>query len=189
MSVRIGQKKNYTLNLSLGYRFGANILSKLFGSRNKRLLKTSGKVVKKANALQDEYAGLNDAALGAKTAEFRARLKDGESLDDMIHEAFAAVREAAWRTLGMRHYDVQLIGGLTLHHNQIAEMRTGEGKTLVATLPVYVNALLERGVHVVTLHEYLAARDANRMRPVYEFLGPTVGVLQSALQRREQQAA
>ncbi|MFK8017485.1 MAG: preprotein translocase subunit SecA [Gammaproteobacteria bacterium] len=167
----------------------ANILSKLFGSRNKRLLKTSGKVVKKANALEEEYKSLSDEALGGKTAEFRARLKDGESLDSMIHEAFAAVREAAWRTLGMRHYDVQLIGGLTLHDNQIAEMRTGEGKTLVATLPVYVNALLERGVHVVTVNEYLAARDANWMRPVYEFLGLSVGIIQSDQDRSEKQAA
>ncbi len=167
----------------------ANILSKLFGSRNKRLLKTYSKIVKKANALEEEYKALDDAALGAKTAEFRERLAAGEDLENMVSEAFAAVREAAWRCLGMRHFDMQLVGGFTLHSNQIAEMRTGEGKTLVATLPVYVNALMARGVHVVTVNEYLAARDANWMRPVYEFLGLTVGVIQSDQDRPEKQAA
>ncbi|MEM6640939.1 MAG: preprotein translocase subunit SecA [Pseudomonadota bacterium] len=155
----------------------ANFLSKLFGSRNARLLRQYGKIVKKTNALEDEYKALDDAALRAKTDEFKARLADGANLDDLMPEAFAATREAASRTVGMRHFDVQLIGGQTLHSNQIAEMRTGEGKTLMATLPVYLNALTGRGVHVVTVNDYLAERDANWMRPVYEFLGLTVGII------------
>ena len=167
----------------------AKILSALFGSRNKRLLKQYGKVVKKTNALEEQFKALSDDELRGKTAEFRERLGNGESLDDMMPEAFAAVREAAWRVVQMRHFDVQLIGGLTLHSNQIAEMRTGEGKTLMATLPVYVNALLERGVHVVTVNEYLAARDAEWMRPVYEFLGLTVGVIRSNQDHQDKRAA
>jgi preprotein translocase subunit SecA len=167
----------------------ANLLSKLFGSRNKRLLKLYSKVVKRTNAFEDQIKALSDDELRAKTAQFRERLSNGESLDSMLPEAFAAVREASWRTLHMRHFDAQLIGGLTLHNNQIAEMRTGEGKTLVATLAVYVNALLGRGAHVVTVNEYLAARDANWMRPVYEFLGLTVGVIRSEQDRVEKQAA
>ncbi|MFK7885620.1 MAG: preprotein translocase subunit SecA [Gammaproteobacteria bacterium] len=167
----------------------AKILSALFGSRNKRLLKQYGKVVKKTNALEEQFKALSDDEVRGKTAEFRERLAKGESLDDMIPEAFAAVREAAWRVVGMRHFDVQLIGGHALHSNQIAEMRTGEGKTLMATLPVYVNALSERGAHVVTVNEYLAARDAEWMRPVYEFLGLTVGVIRGNQDHQDKRAA
>src|SRR5690606_18997781 len=129
------------------------------------------------NQLEDETAGLDDAALAARTAEFRQRLERGEALDDLVPEAFAVVREAARRTLGMRPFDVQLIGGLVLHEGKIAEMKTGEGKTLVATLPAYVNALTGRGVHVVTVNDYLARRDSEWMGQVFRFLGLTVGLV------------
>ena len=159
----------------------ANFLTKIFGSRNQRLLKQYGKQVKAANSLESEYKALSDDALRAKTEEFKQRHKDGEKLDALIPEAFAAVRESAVRTLGLRHYDVQLIGGMVLHQGKIAEMRTGEGKTLVATLPAYLNSLTGHGVHIVTVNEYLASRDAGWMGPVYEFLGLTVGVIKSGM--------
>ncbi len=153
------------------------IASKIFGSSNERKLRGYRRRVEKINALEPEFEKLSDDELKAKTDAFKARLKEGETLDDLLPEAFAAVREAARRTLGMRHFDVQLIGGMVLHEGKIAEMKTGEGKTLVATLPVYLNALTGRGVHVVTVNDYLAKRDAEWMGPVYEALGLRVGVI------------
>ena len=167
----------------------ANFLTRLFGSRNQRLLRQYEKVVDKINGLEDEIKALSDEALRAKTDEFRARVTEGESLDKLLPEAFAVAREAAVRTLGMRPFDVQLIGGMVLHDGNIAEMRTGEGKTLVATLPAYLNSLSGKGVHIVTVNEYLAQRDADWMRPVYEFLGLTVGVTKSGQSPEEKRAA
>jgi len=167
----------------------ANFLTRLFGSRNQRLLRQFSKVVKQINGLEDSIKALDDAALAAKTDEFKDRVSKGESLDDLLPEAFAVAREAAQRTLGMRPFDVQLIGGMVLHQGNIAEMRTGEGKTLVATLPAYLNALSGNGVHVVTVNEYLAQRDADWMRPVYEFLGLTVGVAKSGQSHAEKSQA
>ncbi len=155
----------------------APLIKKVFGSKNDRQLKKMGKVVKAINALEDGISQLTDEQLQAKTGEFKARLEKGETLDQIMSEAFAVCREASKRIMGMRHFDVQMIGGITLHEGRIAEMRTGEGKTLVATLPAYLNALSGKGVHVVTVNDYLATRDANWMRPLYEFLGMTVGVV------------
>ncbi len=166
-----------------------NVLKKIFGSRNERLLKQYRATVNKINALEPAYEKLTDDELRAKTAEFRARLEKGETLDQLLPEAFAAVREAGKRTLGMRHYDVQLIGGIALHQGKIAEMRTGEGKTLVATLAVYLNALPGQGVHVVTVNDYLASRDADWMGKIYDFLGMSVGVIYSQQPAEEKQAA
>lgn len=165
------------------------IAKKIFGSRNDRLLKQYRKTVAKINAMEDGLKSLDDAALQAKTAEFKQRLADGETLDSLLPEAFAVCREASRRVLGMRHFDVQLIGGMVLHYGKIAEMRTGEGKTLVATLPVYLNALSGKGVHVVTVNDYLAQRDAATMEPLYNFLGLTVGVIVSELQPFHRQTA
>ena len=157
----------------------ANTLKKLFGSRNDRELKRIRKMIGRINALEEAYEALEDSALLAKTEEFRGRLTAGSSLDQLLPEAFATVREAGRRALGMRHFDVQLIGGIVLHEGKIAEMRTGEGKTLVATLPAYLNALAGNAVHLVTVNDYLASRDAAWMAPLYEFLGMTVGVIRS----------
>jgi len=168
--------------------FGA-LASKVFGSSNDRKLKKYGPVVAQINALEPEVAALSDEALRARTEDFRARVRSGTPLDDLIPEAFATVREAAKRTLGQRHFDVQMVGGMVLHEGRIAEMKTGEGKTLVATLPVYLNALAGRGVHVVTVNDYLAKRDAAWMGAIYQFLGLTVGCIVHDLgdqQRREQ---
>jgi len=151
-------------------------LTRIFGSRNERLLKDYRKVVQRINALEPSVSALSDPQLAAKTAEFKARVEKGETLDALLPEAFAVCREAARRALEMRHFDVQLIGGMALHDGKIAEMRTGEGKTLMATLPAYLNALTGRGVHVVTVNDYLAQRDADWMGRVYRFLGLTVGV-------------
>ncbi len=153
------------------------------------MLRQLSKIVNKINGLEAGIKQLSDDELRSKTAEFRGRLKEGATLDDLLPEAFAVAREAAWRTLSMRPFDVQLIGGMVLHDGNIAEMRTGEGKTLVATLPAYLNALSEKGVHVVTVNEYLAQRDADWMRPVYEFLGLTVGVTRSGQSHDEKRAA
>jgi len=153
-----------------------NLLQKTFGSRNQRLIRRMNKVVDKINRLEPDMQALSDAALQAKTQEFKSRLQSGETLDALLPEAFAVVREASARTLGLRHFDVQLIGGMVLHSGKIAEMRMGEGKTLVATLPAYLNALTEKGVHIITVNDYLANRDADWMRPIYEFLGLTVDV-------------
>ena len=156
------------------------IAKKVFGSRNERLVKRMFKEVEKVNVLEDSIKPLSDDELRAKTEEFRQRLKKGESLDKLLPEAFAVVREASVRVLGMRHFDVQLIGGMVLHQGKIAEMRTGEGKTLVATLAVYLNALEGKGVHVVTVNDYLARRDASWMGKLYHFLGMSTGVINSS---------
>ncbi|WP_444923186.1 preprotein translocase subunit SecA [Microbulbifer sp. DLAB2-AF] len=165
------------------------LIKSVFGTKNDRELKRMRRVVEKVNALEEDFQKLDDAALRAKTEEFKKRIADGETLDQLLPEAFAAVREAGRRTMGMRHFDVQLIGGMTLHEGRIAEMRTGEGKTLVATLPAYLNALEGKGVHIVTVNDYLASRDANWMRPVYEFLGLTVGVIISQQHPDDKKAA
>ncbi len=154
-----------------------NLFSKIFGSKNDRELKRMGKVVVKINALEESIAALSDSELQAKTPEFQKRLAEGASLDSILPEAFAVCREASKRIMNMRHFDVQLIGGMTLHEGNIAEMRTGEGKTLVGTLATYLNALTGKGVHIVTVNDYLASRDAEWMRPLYEFLGLTLGVV------------
>ncbi|WP_424045822.1 preprotein translocase subunit SecA, partial [Neisseria sicca] len=166
-----------------------NIAKKIFGSRNDRLLKQYRKSVAKINALEEQMKALSDADLQAKTAEFKQRLANGQTLDDILVEAFAVCREASRRVLGMRHFDVQLIGGMVLHNGKIAEMRTGEGKTLVATLAVYLNALSGKGVHVVTVNDYLASRDAGIMAPLYNFLGLTVGVIIADMQPFDRQNA
>ena len=166
-----------------------NIFTKIFGSRNQRLLREYGRYVSQASALEAGLRALSDEQLRGKTDEFRGRLAAGEDLDRLLPEAFAAVREAAQRTIGLRHFDVQLIGGITLHQGKIAEMRTGEGKTLVATLAVYLNALPAKGVHVVTVNEYLAQRDADWMGPIYRFLGLTVGVIKSGQTPAEKREA
>ena len=167
----------------------ANFLTRLFGSRNQRLVRQYSRTVNAINALEAEIKALDDAALKAKTAEFKKRYSDGESLLDLLPEAFAVAREASVRTMQMRPFDVQLIGGMVLHDGNIAEMRTGEGKTLMATLPAYLNALSGDGVHIVTVNEYLAQRDADWMRPIYEFLGLTVGVSKSGQTPEEKRAA
>lgn len=164
-------------------------LGGIFGTKNERELKRMGKLVELANAQEEALKALSDEALAAKTAEFKARYAKGESLDKLLPDAFAVCREAASRVLGMRHYDVQLIGGITLHEGRIAEMRTGEGKTLTATLPAYLNALSGQAVHIVTVNDYLAARDAEWNRPLYEFLGLKVGVIRSMQPAEEKRAA
>ncbi|HEY3555770.1 MAG TPA: preprotein translocase subunit SecA, partial [Casimicrobiaceae bacterium] len=166
-----------------------NILTRIFGSRNERLLKQYGQQVRAINALEPTIAALSDEALREKTQELKKRVADGATLDDVLPEAFAVVREAGKRTLNMRHFDVQLIGGIALHNGKIAEMRTGEGKTLVATLPAYVNALSAKGVHVVTVNDYLAQRDADWMGRIYRFLGLTVGVNLSQMSHQDKQVA
>ncbi|MHB8551296.1 MAG: DEAD/DEAH box helicase, partial [Acidiferrobacterales bacterium] len=166
-----------------------SILNKVFGSRNSRLIKQMMREVSRINALESGISVLSDSALGAKTIEFRNRIAQGEKIDDLLPEAFAVVREASKRALGMRHFDVQLIGGMVLHQGKIAEMRTGEGKTLVATLAVYLNALAGEGVHVVTVNDYLARRDAEWMGKVYNFLGLTVGVVVSGQDTETKRAA
>ena len=166
-----------------------SLFKKVFGSRNERLVKQYLQKVKAINALEPAMETLGDAELAGKTAEFKARLENGETLDKLLPEAFAVVREAAKRVLGMRHYDVQLVGGMVLHDGKIAEMRTGEGKTLMATLPAYLNALAGKGVHVVTVNDYLASRDAEWMGRVYGFLGMTTGVNLSQMPHDAKQAA
>ena len=166
-----------------------NFLTRIFGSRNDRVLKSLARDMRAANAFEPALQALGDEQLRAKTDEFRTRLAAGETVDRLLPEAFAVVREAARRTLGMRHFDVQLIGGAVLHRGRIAEMRTGEGKTLMSTLPAYLNALSGEGVHVVTVNEYLAQRDADWMGPVFRFLGLTVGVVRGAQAPAEKRAA
>ncbi|MFV0371811.1 MAG: preprotein translocase subunit SecA [Azonexus sp.] len=167
----------------------SGLLKKVFGSRNERLIKQYSQTVKQINALEPQMQALDDAALRAKTDEFRSRHAAGESLDDLLPEAFAVVREASQRALGMRHFDVQLIGGMVLHYGKIAEMRTGEGKTLVATLPAYLNAISGNGVHVITVNDYLASRDAAWMGRLHRFLGLSVGVNLSQMDHEAKQAA
>jgi preprotein translocase subunit SecA len=165
------------------------ILTSIFGSRNERLLKEYRRTVVKINALEPDFEPLSDDQLRAKTEEFKQRVAKGESLDDLLPEAFAVVREGSKRVFKMRHFDVQLLGGLSLHNGKIAEMRTGEGKTLTATLPVYLNALSGKGVHLVTVNDYLARRDAEWMGKLYTFLGLSVGINLPQMQREEKQAA
>ena len=152
-------------------------LEKIFGTHSDHELKRIRPIADKVEALEEEYKALTDAQLRAKTDEFRKRYQEGTSLDDLLPEAFATMREAAWRVLGMRHYRVQIIGGIVLHQGRIAEMKTGEGKTLVATLPAYLNAIAGKGVHIVTVNDYLAKRDSEWMGKVYRFLGMTVGLV------------
>ncbi len=166
-----------------------NILKTIFGSRNDRVIRQMRKAAEKINALEPRIAALSDLGLRTKTEEFKSRLAKGETLDALLPEAFAVVREASKRTLDMRHFDVQLIGGIVLHEGKIAEMRTGEGKTLVATLSVYLNALAGKGVHVVTVNDYLARRDADWMGQIYRFLGMTVGVVIAGMSQEEKRAA
>jgi len=166
-----------------------SLFARILPSRNDRLLRQYRRQIERINGLEVSYQALDDSALMAKTEEFRQRHAKGETLDQLLPEAFAATREAARRSLGLRHYDVQLIGGMALHHGKIAEMRTGEGKTLVATLPVYLNAIAGKGVHVVTVNDYLARRDASWMGPVYAALGMQVGVVVPALKPEDKRAA
>jgi preprotein translocase subunit SecA len=167
----------------------STLFKKIFGSRNERLIKQYGQVVRQINALEPTIQALSDEQLRGKTEEFKQRYQNGESLDKLLPEAFAVVREGGKRALGMRHFDVQLIGGMVLHYGKIAEMRTGEGKTLVGTLPVYLNAITGKGVHVVTVNDYLASRDAAWMGKLYNFLGLTVGVNLSQMPHDEKQKA
>lgn len=165
------------------------LMKKMFGSRNERTLRRMEKTVLAINALEPQMQALSDEALAAKSAELKARFAAGESLDALLPESFALVREVSVRTLGLRHFDVQLIGGMVLHEGNIAEMRTGEGKTLVATLPAFLNALTGRGVHIVTVNDYLAKRDSQWMKPIFEFLGLTVGVIYPDMAHGDKQAA
>jgi len=166
-----------------------NFLTKVFGSKNERELKQIQPLVEKINALEPEVQALHDEQLKARTAEFKQRLERGETLDDLLPEAFATVREASMRTLNMRHFDVQLIGGIVLHQGKIAEMKTGEGKTLAATLPAYLNALSGKGVHIITVNDYLAKRDTEWMGHIYKFLGLTVGTIMHGLDDKERLAS
>src|SRR5210317_397538 len=165
------------------------LFTKIFGSRNDRVVKKMGRVVDQVNAFEDAIKALSDEELKAKTAKLQKRFNEGESLNDLLPEAFATVREASVRTLGLRHYDVQLIGGIVLHEGRIAEMKTGEGKTLMATLACYLNALSGNSVHVVTVNDYLAARDADWMRPIYHMLGMEVGVVVPGMTHDAKRAA
>ena len=165
------------------------LLTSIFGSRNERLLKEYRRTVTKINALEPSLEALSDDQLRAKTEEFKQRVAKGESLDALLPEAFAVVREGSKRVFKMRHFDVQLLGGMALHNGKIAEMRTGEGKTLTATLPVYLNALTGKGVHLVTVNDYLARRDAEWMGKLYNFLGLSVGINLPQMPREDKQAA
>ena len=165
------------------------IIQKLFGTHSEHELKRIYPIVDKIEALRPSMQALTDEQLRAKTDEFKKRLADGETLDDILPEAFATVREAAKRAIGMEHYRVQLIGGIILHQGRIAEMRTGEGKTLVSTLPAYLNALEGKGVHVITVNDYLASRDAEWMGQVHRFLGLTVGVVLNDMKPEERREA
>ena len=166
-----------------------NILSKIFGSSNSRKLKKTERTVAIINKFEEPTASLSDDELKHKADEFRQRYESGESLDAILPEAFAVVREASQRSIQLRPFDVQMIGGIVLHEGSISEMRTGEGKTLMATLPAYLNGLTGRGVHIVTVNDYLADRDANWMRPIYEFLGLSVGIIKSGQSPEEKKAA
>ncbi|MBW1759575.1 MAG: preprotein translocase subunit SecA, partial [Deltaproteobacteria bacterium] len=166
-----------------------NFLTKFFGSKNERELKKFNPVVEKINAMEPEFRAMSDEQLMARTALFKDRLEYGESLDDLLPEAFATVREASVRVLEMRHFDVQLIGGIILHQGKIAEMKTGEGKTLVSTLPAYLNALTGKGVHIITVNDYLATRDSEWMGKIYNFLGLTVGTVIHGMDDEEREKA
>ena len=165
-----------------------NLFTKMFGTYSDREVRRIKPIVKKINSYDKQMEGLSDLELRSKTDEFKNKLSDGQTLDDILPEAFSVVREASMRVLGLKHYDEQCIGGIILHQSRIAEMKTGEGKTLVATLPAYLNALTEKGVHIVTVNDYLAQRDKEWMEPLYNFLGLSVGVILHSLtpeQRKE----
>ena len=164
------------------------LFDKLFGSYSEREIKRIISTVDKIEELEPKMASLTDEELKAKTEEFKTRINNGETLDDILPEAFAVVREASWRVLNMKHFRVQLIGGIILHQGRITEMKTGEGKTLVATLPSYLNALTGKGVHIVTVNDYLAKRDRNEMGQIHEFLGVSVGVIIHDIDQTERQA-
>ncbi|MBO5909409.1 MAG: DEAD/DEAH box helicase, partial [Clostridia bacterium] len=166
-----------------------SILKKLFGNYSEKELKRVKPLEQKVLELEEEYRNLSDEELRAKTDEFKARVKSGETLDDILPEAFAACREAGDRVLGMRHFPVQIIGGIILHQGRISEMRTGEGKTLVATLPAYLNALSGKGVHIVTVNDYLAKRDSEWMGKIYRFLGLSVGLIVHGMSNEEKKEA
>lgn len=165
------------------------LVKKIFGDANEREIKRLTKTAQHINELEPAISALSDSELQAKTTEFRSRLEQGESVDDLLPEAFAVTREAAKRVLNKRHYDVQLLGGMVLHQGHIAEMKTGEGKTLVETLPTYLNALTGKGVHIVTVNDYLAERDSVEMGQVFRFLGLTVGLNVHGLSHEEKKAA
>ncbi|MBQ4651178.1 MAG: preprotein translocase subunit SecA, partial [Oscillospiraceae bacterium] len=165
------------------------IFSKIFGTYTERELKRIYPIADAIEKLDGEYSALSDAQLQAKTGEFKMRLSQGETLDDILPEAFAAVREAAWRVLGMKPFYVQLVGGIVLHQGRIAEMKTGEGKTLVAVLPAYLNALSGEGVHIVTVNDYLARRDSEWMGKVHRFMGLSVGLIVHGLTNKERREA
>ena len=166
-----------------------SVLNKIFKSYSEKEVKRVKPIVNKINGLEEEMTKLTDNELRAKTEYFKGQLKEGKTLDDILPEAFAVVREASKRVLGMRHFDVQLIGGIILHQGRIAEMKTGEGKTLVATLPVYLNALEGKGVHVITVNDYLAKRDSEWMGKLYKFLGLSVGLVIAGMEPKEKQEA
>ena len=165
------------------------LIKAIFGSYSEREVKRIRPIVEKINSLEEEMEKLSDKELTAKTAYFKNELANGKTLDDILPEAYAVVREASKRVLGMRHFDVQLVGGVVLHQGRIAEMKTGEGKTLVETLPVYLNALTGKGVHVITVNEYLAKRDSEWMGKLYKFLGLSVGLIQSRMPKAAKQEA
>ena len=165
------------------------LATRMLGSSNDRVLKKLMKEIEPINALEPKYEAMSDDELKAQTAIFKKRLEDGETVDDLLYDAFAVVREAAKRILGERHYDVQLAGGIVLHRGLIAEMKTGEGKTLVSTLPVYLNALTGKGVHVVTVNDYLAVRDAQWMGTIYNFLGLSAGCITNDMRDEERKVA
>ena len=165
------------------------LFDKVFGTYSDRELKRIRPIADKVMALEEETAALSDSELRAKTDEFKKRISDGESLDSLLPEAFAVMREASWRVLGMKHFYVQVIGGIILHQGRIAEMKTGEGKTLVSTLPAYLNALTGKGVHIVTVNDYLAKRDSEWMGKVYIFLGISVGLIIHDMSNEERKAA
>ena len=166
-----------------------SLLSKIFGDYSAKELKRIMPIQKKVLSYEEEYSKLTDAQLQAKTPEFKERLAKGETLDDILPEAFAACREASWRVLKMKHFPVQILGGIVLHQGRISEMRTGEGKTLVATLPAYLNALSGKGVHIVTVNDYLARRDSEWMGKVYRFMGLSVGLIVHGEGHDEKKAA
>src|SRR5699024_8757935 len=165
------------------------IIEKIFGTHSENELKRIYPIVDRIEALEPEMQALSDEELKGKTREFKGRLAEGETLDDILPEAYAAVREAAYRAIGMKHYRVQIMGGIILHQGRIAEMKTGEGKTLVSTLPAYLNALEGKGVNIVTVNDYLAKRDAEWMGKVHEFMGLTVGVVLNSMDNAERRAA
>ena len=165
------------------------LMTKIFGTHSQREIKKIRPLVYKILGMEEAYSKLSEEALKGKTAEFKERLQQGETLDDILPEAFAAIREAAWRVLGMKPYPVQLIGGIILHQGRIAEMKTGEGKTLVAILPCYLNALTGRGVHVVTVNEYLAKRDSEWMGKVHRYMGLTVGLVIPSMKPAERRVS